>query len=522
MSHWNYIVVCLSLLLLAVLLWWEIRRVNKARLVGRVIATILMVAGLAAIALPITYASRSTTGHREGVFLTEGYDPDSARIYLSSRAEVKDLKDLHVSALHVLGYGLTEEERAIVPDIPVLFHPSSMHTGIVSLHWTRELLPGQACRIQGSFYNTTGGPVKLLLFGISSSLDSVEVRSQEEAFELKTIPVQADRAVYRLAVAAGKDTMEQESIPVKVLEARPLKILMLAASPDFENRFLAGWLSEKGHSVVVRTAISKDRYDHTFLNTSAMAVDRLSSSLFDKFDVVIADAAELRATGPAEHAALWNTIAEKGLGLVIKSDTLNLSLDSVRMYGSGKIMVTTLHTTYARLLAGERKEYAALWTRILQQAVREREVTERWHFSPALPEVDHPVNVLLQTAASMPQGWLEERNDDDGSFVNLYLAQHPFLPFSWSGIYWPRRQGWQAMHTPKGEWRWWYVWKEGDWKNIHRLERLKGTQRWIATRGERKGAVTEGGEVHRLLVPKIWFYLLFVLSGLFLWVERRI
>lgn len=151
MTFWNYIVVSLSLLLLAVLLWWEIRRVNRARLVGRIIATILLVAGLAAIALPITYASRSTTGQREGVFLTEGYDPDSARIYLSSGAEVKDLKDLHVSVLHVLGYGLTEDERSAIPDVPVLFHPSSMHTGIVSLHWIRELLPGQACRIQGSF-----------------------------------------------------------------------------------------------------------------------------------------------------------------------------------------------------------------------------------------------------------------------------------------------------------------------------------------------------------------------------------
>src|SRR6185503_19616373 len=110
MSFWNYIVVCLSLLLLAILLWWEIRRGNKTRLVGRVMATTLMVASLAAITLPIAYTCRSAAGSKEGIFLTEGYDPDSARIYLSSGVEVKDLKDLHVSALHVLGYGLTEEE----------------------------------------------------------------------------------------------------------------------------------------------------------------------------------------------------------------------------------------------------------------------------------------------------------------------------------------------------------------------------------------------------------------------------
>ncbi|HVU57399.1 MAG TPA: hypothetical protein VHD83_20190 [Puia sp.] len=533
MSYWNYIVVCLSLSLLVILLWWEIRRVNKARRTGRIMATILLIAGLAAIALPITYNSTSATGSKEGVFLTEGYDPDSARIYLSSGVEVKDLQDLHVPALHVLGYGLTEEERAAISDVPVSFHPSSMRTGIGSLHWEKQLLSGQLFRIQGSIYNTTGGPVRLLLFGLGSLLDSTEVASKEEDFELRTVPAHTDLAVYRLAVVAGKDTLEQESIPVEVLPAKELKILVLAASPDFENRFLAGWLSEKGHGVVVRTAISKDKYDHAYLNTPATTVDHLSPSLLDKFDVVIADAAELRTMGASEHAVLWNAIAEKGLGLVIKGDSLskpgersmlrdslNRILVSESMYGAGKILLTRLTATYTRLLAGERKEYAALWTRILRQAARKGEATEHWHFSPALPEVDHPVNVLLQTAASMPTGWLEE--GDDETFVYVYLAQHPYLPFYWSGIYWPRTPGWHAAHTENGEYGWWYVWKKGDWAPIHRRERLEGTQRWIAARGERRAAATEGGGMRKLLVAKGWFYLLFVLSGLFLWVERRI
>jgi len=252
-----------------------------------------------------------------------------------------------------------------------------------------------------------------------------------------------------------------------------------------------------------------------------MAIDHLSSSLFDKFDVVIADAAELRATGPAEHAALWNAIAEKGLGLVIKADTLSHSVDSVRMHGSGKILLTTLHATYSRLLSGEREAYAAVWTHILQQAARKREVTERWHFSPARPEVDHPVNVLLQSAASLPQGLLEEGNAGDAP-VSIYFSQHPFLSFYWSGVYWPRRAGWQSARTPQGVRSWWYVWKEGDWATIHRRERLEGTQRWIAARARGKSQAAVGQESHKVLVSKVWFYLLFVLSGLFLWVERRI
>lgn len=533
MNFWNYIVLSLSLLLWIVLLLWEIRRANKARMAGRIIAATLLVAALAGLALPVTYTSRSTAERKEGVLLTEGYDPDSARVYLSSGVEVKDLKDIHLSTLHILGYGLTEDERAALPGIPVLFHPSPMRTGIVSLSWRQQLLPGELFRIQGSCYNAADAPVKLLLFGINALLDSAVIRSQEGDFELRTIPLQAGRAVYKLMAVSGKDTLEQESIPVEVLPGRDLKILMLAASPDFENRFLARWLSDKGHGVIVRTAISKDKYDHAYLNASAMAVDHLSPSLLDKFDVVIADAAELKAIGPTQNDYLWHAIAEKGLGLVIKADStskigersllrdsLNHTLISESMHGAGKIILTRLSTTYARLLAGERKEYSSLWAHILQQVARGKDVGERWQVSPALAQTDHPIKMLLQSAVSLPQGLLDGKDTD--APTSVYMAQDPLLPFCWEGTYWPRESGWQVAHTPEGERSWWYVWKDGDWKNIHRRERLEGTQQWIAARGERRGPSAEEKEAPDVLVAKGWFYVLFVLSGLFLWVERKI
>jgi hypothetical protein len=543
MSFWNYIVLFLSLPLLVVLVLWEIRRANRARLSGRLLATVLLVVSLAAIALPITYTSSRTEKEKEGVLLTEGYDPDSARFYLSSGSEVKITDDIRLPVLHILGYGLKENERAVIPEIPVLFHPSPMQTGIGSLQWTERVFPGEPYRIQGSFYNGTSNPVKLLLVGIGSALDSAELGSKRSSFELKTVPLEVGRAIYKLVAVSGKDTIEQESVPVEVLTPEPLSILMLAASPDFENKFLAGWLSERKHKVIVRTAISRDKHDRAYLNTSAMPVDQLSPSLLDNFDIVIADAAELRNMGPAGHSCLWNAIAGKGLGLVIKGDSMSVPgekpmvLDSLHhplvsesMHGSGKIVLTDLHTTYARLLSGERKEYASLWTYILQQAGKKKEIEEHWSFSPELPESDHPVRVRLQTAAPMPQGRLHGSDDENGSPVDAYLEQDRFLSFIWSGVYWPRESGWQCAIAPlKGE-GWWYVWKEGDWKNIHRRERLEGTKEWIDERkavkrrtgDEGKGQAAGGRNAKNILIAKGWFYLLFVLSGLFLWVERRI
>src|SRR5882672_837576 len=208
MTVWNYIVIILSVAMLALLLVREVRRENRARLRWRIIATILMVTGLAAMALPV------------------GYTRPVAKL----------------------------------PDVPLVFHPSPVGAGVVSIHWKTALWPGEACRIQGRFYNPAGAAVKLLLTGMHTVLDSTELKLREGGdFELRTVPAQVGRAVYRLIALSGADTLEQEAIPVNVLPGKNLKILFLAAAPDFENRFLANWLSDKGHGMAIRTAISKEK-----------------------------------------------------------------------------------------------------------------------------------------------------------------------------------------------------------------------------------------------------------------------
>jgi hypothetical protein len=64
---------------------------------------------------------------------------------------------------------------------------------------------------------------------------------------------------------------------------------MLAASPDFENRFVKDWLSQNGYTVVAKTAISTNKFDKTFLNAGSVSLDRVTSGLLDSFDVLLSD-----------------------------------------------------------------------------------------------------------------------------------------------------------------------------------------------------------------------------------------
>jgi hypothetical protein len=480
------------------------------------------------------------------------------------------------------------------------------------------------------------------------SLDSVVIAAttKETDFELNTIPAQSGRSVYQLLVLSqtepGKgtgahgtadtpgiastpgttdtpgtasthgtagahgtasthgtagthsairtDTLEQESLPIEVLPAKKLKILLLATSPDFENTFLANWLARDGQAVAVRTAISRGKWDKAYLNMPETPLDPLTPSLLDKFDLVIADAAALQEGSDVERMGLRRQVAEKGLGLIIKTDSvargwggvpvvplLKDSLSKVQVsngiYGAGKVVFTTLNTTYSRMLAGAKKEYAAYWSLLLQKAARESTPEEDWQFAPHLPRVDEPVEALLQTNKNtLPQGQFAapfahatsapgqlrlidssssqlagsgSSQEADAPARAVYLAQDPWLSFFWRGTYWPKTAGWQSAASLQGEPSWWYAWSGKDWLPLTRRQRWKETEEYIAARaagpaeagremaadraGRDRGAAAVRTETERpdaagerIPVPKVWFYVFFMISCVFLWVERKI
>ena len=418
-------------------------------------------------------------------------------------------------------------------------------------------------------------------------------------FELNTIPPQSGQSIFRLYVLSGidtgsaissganaphMDTLEQEVLPIEVLPAPKLRILLLAASPDFENTFLVNWLARNGHAVATRTLISKDKSDKAFLNMPEVALEPLTAAVLDKFDLVIADAEVLQSGKPSEGASLRRQIAEKGLGLIIKADSLatgssngtsprtsssnapfykdlfrvEAARDSTRrlyiketpgtqpllrdsssrilvsrgLYGSGKLVFTTLDGTYSRMLAGARDQYLAYWSLVLEAAVRSAEPEEDWQFIPQLPRVNEPVEAQLQTTRSgLPQGQfaaIGTRTDSGNATppaVSVYLTQSPLLPFQWEGRYWPAEAGWQSAATLQGYAHWWYAWSAEDWPGIRRMQRVEETRAYITRQAPIPTDlpfIPSHTDSQRVPVPLAWFYGLFIISCLFLWVERKI
>jgi hypothetical protein len=599
MMGWKYIAGGVCLVVLAFLLWKEWRRADRSRLAGRMTAVLLAVAALAGLALPLTYhRTVPAVADGEGILLTEGYEPDSVLAFVRAHPAIHDMwgdmpvgggKAWPVSRLHVFGYGLTGVEWAglgtTLRSPPVDFHAGPRAAGIVAVDWQRRLSKGDRLRVQGHWQ---GHPVKLVLSGLGGALDSAgDVAGGGPGgsgdFSLGTVPAQSGRAVYRLMAIAGGDTLEQEDIPVEVQSGRPLKILILAATPDFENTALANWLAGSGQQVASRTLVSRDKFQSSFINMTPRPLDKLTPLLLAGFDIVIADATALPPEGGMELQALRRQVEENGLGLIIKVDSAGpggigiggmgqaqigragdsmqppyirerpgmrtLARDSFsrtavggEMYGAGKVVFTTLNTTYSRMLAGQRSAYAAYWAGLLGRVAREPEPGERCQLMPALPRAREPATVKVATAAELPQGMVGGEEVTGGAATTaLYLAEDADLLFDWRGVYWPERAGWQTLSTLNGDTTNFYVWPREAWVTLYREQRRRETLSYLAERGDDGGGVgggrgSDGSGVGRVdghghsdvagqqsvPIPKYWFYSIFLISMLFLWVERKI
>ncbi|MEO5893560.1 MAG: hypothetical protein ABIQ31_25120 [Ferruginibacter sp.] len=585
MAHWNYIVIGLCLLLLAFIFRKEIKRKNRRRLAARLTASLFAVASLACLALPISITKKNTDSpNKKAVLLTEGYNKDSLENFIKTNKEqvrvyqVDSLAwiDTSLTALIIFGHGLSRQELKSLNDIPLIFHSSAIDDGVTSVHWNQKLKSGEKFSVQGIFSNKRSWPVKIALEGFHTPLDSVTIPAkQTKTFEINTFPKQIGKAVYSLLISDKQGALEKEPVPFEVIPVDTLKILLLAASPDFENKFLRNWLAENSYAVASRSRISKDKFDRTFSNFTSFSFDKITNPLLDRFDIIISDATELAALTKTEQAIIQAQVQENGMGLIVKADsiaaptafyaapftqysssakqpstaalyiqdadkpTVPLSSDgysfirskpgeqplvvdsmtnvivSSKMEGMGKILFTSITNTYTWMLGGNNNDYASFWSCLLQKAARRTGAEQTVLITGAVPKIDEPIELLFE-APGMPL---------PGTFIAgdlLSLHQNPDLPFQWQGTYWPGKQGWQPALNFSDQSINWYVYGTNDWKNISAIEKTKQTQQYINDKNNvlNKGVVTQ--KYVPVQLPAIYFLLIFIISCIFLWIEKKL
>ncbi len=588
------VAVVAAILLFCFLAYQETARKRRSFLALRLAASAVACGSLAALSLPAS--SVPQTGHAI-ILLTEGYDADSVRLLITrgsipifateqlaaghqdiQASPVADWPDfarrVRTDSLFVFGNGLPPDALAALAPQPFTFIPARLKSGVTAVFWKTRLSPGEPLRVQGNYVNRDDKPLslKLQLSGTVRDSTTVDAR-QSKPFTLAAIPRGEASLVAQLLTYKEKNLIASEPVPAVVDTAVPLRLLLLAASPDFENTYLKNFLSRTGASIASVTTVTRNNrrvaYNHLPGSPGNPAI---TPAFLGRFDILLTDEQTLEALRPNVVSLIRNAIKEGGLGMVIKldpvvkddffysrffkkkladtkpgmekisergPDSTNYALPvdgavsiqpgigiqsllennrhliyAARMpYGKGNLVATGLQNTFTVGLSGDQSTYRRWWTTLLNSASRTRAGEEDWIYNPRMPIVNEPVEFIVYDTTGAGTATING--------VKLQLKQDSLLPGRWHGTYWPGTDGWHPLPQLTHMTGRWYAAKKSDWSDLHACEIQTATQKYV----KNYPAAADGKKVdanrHSINLPLCWL-LLFLSACIFLWVEQKL
>lgn len=595
MDEFKLIALFLSVFLLSFLLFKEVKKRNKNWLILRLIASTIAVASLFFLIYPIKYEISKTVKKEEFYLLTKGADLDSVSksnaqlftldsgIYQSnSKNKIKFLPDLsyylsehpEIKTINLYGEGLENSELKNMVNYKINYKPIENINGIKKCNWQKTIINTNDLVVEGKYKNDSDQSVNMVLNGLGTNLDSVTIKANEEInFSLKAITNQVGYFTYHIAAIQNKDTLEHEAIPFEVIEKQLVKVLFLASAPDFEYKFLKNWLYQNNYSLALRTRISKEKFSSDFLNLAAINLNNLNKNLWQKFDLIIADDAELASLGSQGKYAL-NSQIDEGLGLLVRTgdekptstyaagfsvnilavkqaqgfsfkminyedktspliienpvqlnpitthqplvldDKGKIYADS-KVSGVGKIVITTIPNSYQWFIKGNQKDYAKYWSVIINNTIRKIDLKEEILLKDAFPKIYGKVLLIYK---GNKQNKIPKISVED---IAIGPIQNQNFSNEWAATFWPSKSGWNKVDV-NGLVKKVYIFDKKSWLAANQIEKISNTLNFIKNNQihSPKSEIVIQKEIKE--VSKWLFFMLFLFSCGFLWFESKI
>nr|WP_262914516.1 hypothetical protein [Pontibacter vulgaris] len=583
-------------------MWLAWRRPNRQRLAWRLVASAVAVISLMLLVFPPTY--QQSINPATAILLTDGYNSDTLNTllqklqpkpqvytYQTTAKNAEPVTDLYtfrqrqpqVQAVHVLGYGLDEQDLNALDSLNLIAHQSALPAGVNAVTWPASVKLGEAVTVAGKFNSKSGRQTKLYLQAAGKAQDSVTIKAAgNHTFSLNYIPRQEGRFVYTLFTKSEDRSDTVGQVPVQVQAPQKLAVLLLSASPLFEFKFLKNHLGQLQHKVALRSTVSKGISQNEWINMPQTDLGRITPKLLQQFDIVITEAQALQEFNSSEKAALQRAVNDNGLGvLTIASEqpsdrttafftsfpskrlsqqetrnaratwanqtttvpalpyTLtgtetvtgligeqgNYLLAASKKAGWGTVALTVIPQTFSWQLEGKQSTYATYWAHLLSAVAKKEEQEKFWQLAkPQAPQVHKPVmlsltDYTLETQQEAPEATIRSINDTTS--VNIALAQTVHQPEVFNGIFWPKQTGWHVVESEDVKPFYFFVQDVKAWPHQAILARQQATQQFVQQQSIKPTTMASTAYTNEP-VPIIWFFILFVLSSGFLWLEEKL
>lgn len=482
--------------------------------------------------------------------------------------------------LRIAGDGLDPWDLAELPQTVEVAGRVTRRIGVRSVHWNRRLSLGDWLEVTGSVTFTEIGSLTVELEGPGGPCASIELSAEapEQAlpFSLRCKPPGEGRFLYRLDLKDHSDVLRaSETVAVQVDAAETPSLLWIEDSPSFEARHFKEWIAGTGGGLAIRSRVSRNRFHFEFHNMESFELQRLSSEILERFDLVVVGQRAWNGLSEPERQVLIEDSEIRSLGLLFRArsgiglaggegwpfgfiaeevagseglqvrvaglgteqtptlDTgpFELRLEpgmepifedqsgrvvaAARPLGAGTVGITLMDKTYPWLLGGQGETYRQLWRELVEVVARPRD-SPVWRIPPGPVLVDEPLPLSLELISGDPVP-AAVFGTINGSLADLPLRQDPTRPYRWTGTVWPAETGWHRLSTAGSKLDL-YADEAGSWTAWQQARKERAT-RLASLRG--RDPRSETATVAEVPIPRLPVYLV-LLAGLgLLWLDER-
>ena len=573
-QQWSWYVLGIGLILWFLFIWKERRHPNsKSKQYLNIIIALVGVISLSLIILQP--AILKDKGNSKLIILTSGFDKtqlDSLNtVYkkikiIDYKSDVSLFKSTEIpSEVFVLGYGIDPFNLYQLEHIKTTFLKGQPVTGIIQLKHENKLVIGQEFELKGYYNKPKTGHVLALTGPGDTVLDSLVIKDTLSLkFQLNTKLNAKGTFLYHLI---EKDSLgeliSQDPLPINVIARTPLQVLILNGFPTFETKYLKNYLAEMGHQVVVRSQVTKGKFKYEYFNLETKPIIQLTEDDLNIFDLLIVDSKSLQNLSNTSFTALESAVETQGLGVLIQPDTnyflsrkslskfqfsptteteialtrwsksklsiypyqFNSSLNDIPIQnvgkkvisayhylGIGKIGTTTLLNSYNLILKGDKNIYETLWSEIINKVSKSSIQNVEWISKSKLAYIDEPFDFKLGSKVPNPTV-----KDQYGNIIAL--KQHIDISTLWEGTTYPIKTGWQSLNIQQDSTELFnfYVSDTSYFNAIKSSSNIIKNQNYF-----QNDSYDLGTQQYPNPISKIWFYILFLLSFAYLWLQPKL
>lgn len=209
-----------------------------------------------------------------------------------------------VGTITVLGEGLAARDLETARRVAIRFTPPPPRPGISHIAPPRGIAPGEAFRVGGQLTALPRATIDLL--DPAGRVTDSATPDANGHFTLTGTARAAGTTAFTLRVRAGQRVVEEAAVPLLVKDDAAPRLLILAAAPGPEVKYLRRWATDAGFAVTTQMSAGGG----IALGDPAIAIN---GATLRRFDLAIVD----DRSWAARRGVLLGA-AREGLGLVLR------------------------------------------------------------------------------------------------------------------------------------------------------------------------------------------------------------